>query len=151
MPSAVATQKIASRLFLKSYDHDPGATTAIVTSADGGTTKIVLDLKDYRHFGVMAKPNIVGGSGITLLEIIASAASDMSSPVVVVAHAATVGDALADNIWLECTDNEVAQLGNTYRYVAARLTMATATDEATVTYVGVPKVEAANLTATAIT
>ena len=67
MASALDSQKIGSRLLAVSYDHDPGATTAVVTSADGGTTKILWDAKDLSAFMVIAKPNIVGGNGITKL------------------------------------------------------------------------------------
>lgn len=157
MASALSSEKIGSALFLASYDHDPGATTAVITSADGGTTKKSLDLSLFDGFGVLAKPNIVGGGGLTKLEIIAADDSALTTNVVVVKDSGTIAaDALADNAWLECTAEEVAQLssagGYASRYVGARLTMATNTDEATVTYVGFrPRFPRSGLTATVIT
>jgi hypothetical protein len=151
MPSAVSTEKIGSRIFVKSYDHDPGATTAIVVSPDGGTTKRTADMGLYERFAVLAKPTVVGAGGLTKLEIIASAAADMSNPVVVKDSGTVAGDALDDNVFAECTAAEVKTLGDTLRYVAGRLTMATATDEASVTYIGWPRNAKTGLTATVIT
>jgi hypothetical protein len=135
MASAVDTQKLKSRLQVKSYDHDPGATTAVVVSPDGGTTKRVADLSLFSRFMVQAKPTIVGGGGLTKLEIIASAATDMSSPTVIKDSGTVAADALDDNVTLECSAEEVRHLGADLRYVAGRLTMATATDEASVVYI----------------
>lgn len=152
MPSNVSSETIGSRIFAQAYDHDPGATSAIITSPDGGTTIRTLDLKDYSNFAVQARPTVVGGNGITKLEILASAASTMSSPVVVKDSGAIQADSLNDTVFLECTAEEVVQLGESLRYVAARLTMATSTDEANVTYLSTqPRFPRSGLTATAIT
>jgi hypothetical protein len=151
MPTAVAAQYIGSRMYIRSWDHDPGATTAVIAGPDGGTTKRVVDMSEFNHLMVVAKPNIVGGGGLTLLEIIGSAAAAMSSPVVVKAHATTAADALDDQVVLEITAAEATQLDNTLRYFAARLTMATATDEATVTYIACGGREYGDMTATVIT
>jgi len=157
MASALSSEKIGSALFMAAYDHDPGATSAVITSADGGTTKKSLDLSLYAAFGVLAKPNIVGGSGLTKLEIIAADDSALTTNVVVVKDSGTIAaDALADYAFLECTAEEVAQLsaagGYASRYVGARLTMATNTDEATVVYIGYqPRFPRSGLTATTIT
>src|SRR5262245_21645244 len=72
MASSVSVEHLRSRIFAKSYDHDPGATTAILASPDGGTTPWVFDMRDYPD-GLMAivKPSIVGGNGITLVRIMA--------------------------------------------------------------------------------
>ncbi|MBP9863345.1 MAG: hypothetical protein KBD62_35700 [Kofleriaceae bacterium] len=156
MASALSSEKIGSALFLASYDHDPGATTAVITSADGGTTKKALDLSLYGAFGVLAKPNIVGGGGLTKLEIIAADNEALTTNVVVVKDSGTIAaDALSDYAFLECTAEEVAQLsaagGYASRYVGARLTMGTNTDEATVTYIGfAPRFPRSGLTATVI-
>lgn len=154
--AATASEKLGSGIFMKGYDHDPGATTAIVCSPDGGTTKRSLDLSLYEGFGVLAKPNIVGGGGLTKLEIIAADDSALSTNVIVVKDSGTIAaDALDDNAFLECTAEEVRQLseaaGYASRYVGARLTMATNTDEATVIYIGFgPRFPRTGLTATAI-
>lgn len=151
MASAVSSEKIGSALYVKSYDHDPGATTAVLAGPDGGTTIRYMDMKDYDVVGVLVKPNIVGGGGTTKVEIVASATTSFSSVVVVKDSGTVAADALDDNVFLECTASEVVQLGSTLRYIAARLTNATNTDEATVTYIGIPKRKYSGLTATSIT
>ncbi len=155
MASALSTENIGATLFIKSYDHDPGATTAVLASPDGGTTIRYADMKDYEWFGVEARPTIVGGNGITKLEIVASASTAFSSVVVVKETAAIQADSLNDTVFLECTAEEVSQLasdaGVDYRYVAARLTNATNTDEANVCYIAKPRRCYSGLTATAIT
>lgn len=156
MASSLDSQTIGSRIFIKSYDHDPGATTAVVTSADGGTTKQLLDMRNYGGFMAIAKPNIVGGNGVTKLEIVAYEDSAGAGTAYVIKDSgAVVADALNDNVVEECTASEIAQIGAAnsvdLRYVGARLTNATNTDEVTVTYVGYPAKHAQlNLTATSI-
>lgn len=139
MASAIDTQHMRSRMIAKSFDHDPGATTAIVVSPDGGTTKRVVDMRDADHFMVGAMVTIVAAGGMTKLEIIASAAADMSSPVVVKDSGTIAADAVGDQAWQECSAEEIRQLsseaGVDYRYAAGRITMATATDEAVATYI----------------
>lgn len=151
MASAVSTEKIGSSLYIHSFDHDPGATTAVLAGPDGGTTIRYLDMKDYTNVGVLVKPNIVGGTGVTKVELVASATTSFSSVTSVKDSGTVAGDALEDNVFLECTDAEVVQLGATLRYVAARITHGTNTDESTVTYIGIPKRSYTGLTATAIT
>lgn len=153
MATGVTSQKLASMLAITAYDHDPGATTAIVASPDGGTTKRYVDLRDYEFFGVLAKPTVVAANGITLLEIVAATDSAGTNATVVLAHAASVTDSLDEYVWLEVTAAQVKEVGDAagyaLRYVAARLTMATNTDEAAVVYVrGGPKWAYQNLTAT---
>lgn len=151
MASAVSTETIGSMLYMHSYDNDPGSTNATLAGPDGGTTIRYLDLKDYSAVGVLVKPNIVGGTGVTKVELVACANTAFSSVTVVKDSGAVAGDALEDNVFLECTDAEVIQLGATLRYVAARVTHGTNTDESTVTYIGLPKRAYTGLTATAIT
>lgn len=151
MASAIATQHFRSRLQMTMYDHDPGGTTAIVVSPDGGTTKRTVDMSINRKFAVGAALTVPGTSGaITKLEIIASAASDMSSPVVVKDSGTVDADAAGDHLWEECTAEEIAQLaseaGVRYRYVAGRLTMDAADAEACVVYLVEPDFPRKDLT-----
>jgi hypothetical protein len=153
MATAVTSQKLAGIMAVESYDHDPGATTAIVTSPDGGTTQRWVALRDFGAFGVIAKPTVVGGNGLTLLEIVGATDSSGTNVTVVLAHAATVGNSLDEYVWLEVTAEQVNEVGKAagynFTHVAARLTMATATDEACVTYIrALPKRAYKNLTAT---
>lgn len=151
MASAVDSQKIGSQIKVVSYDHDPGATSAVLAGPDGGTTIRYIDMSDYSNVGVLVKPNIVGGGGVTKVELVASAAVAFSSVVVVKDSGTVAADALDDNVWLECTAAELNALGTDLRFIAARITAASATDEATVTYVATgARNPAEDLTATAI-
>lgn len=150
MASAVTTQRLGAQLAVYSHDHDPGATSAILCSPDGGTTIRYVDMAEVSALLVVAKPNVVGGGGLTKLEIVASATAAFSSVTVVKDSGAVAADALQDNVVLECNAEEIAELGETLRYVAARLTMATGTDEATVTYIADSMHNKANNTATTI-
>lgn len=141
MPSPQASQKFLSRHFVRSYDHDPGATTAVLVSPDGGTTIRYLDMKEYHEFVCSAMSSTLTGAGITKLEIVASATTAFSSVVVIKDSGTVVGDAVGDNIVLSCSAEEIAQegadAGVALRYVAGRVTCANAADEAVVTYIGV--------------
>lgn len=153
MATGVTSQKLASTMKVEAFDHDPGATTAVVTSPDGGTTPRYVALENYNVFGVVAKPTVVGGNGITLLEIVAATDSAGTDVTVVLAHAATVANSLDEYVWLEVTAAQVKECGDAagkaFTHVAARLTMATNTDEASVVYVrAFPRYPTLGLTAT---
>lgn len=135
MVSAIDTHKLRSSLDVRSYDHDPGGTGAVIVSPDGGTTLRTADMSLHSRFMVQAKPTIVAAGGLTKLEIIASILSDMSAPVVIKDSGVLAADALDDNVTEECTAEEIIGLGATLRYAAGRLTMASATDEASVVYI----------------
>jgi predicted regulator of Ras-like GTPase activity (Roadblock/LC7/MglB family) len=137
MASAIATEKIRSEWRVLACDHDPGAATAQICSADGGTTLKYIDLRDYDAVGVSCMATIFGdASDITLLEIIASDTVAFSSVVVIKTSGTIALNAIGDQAWLECTAEEVQHLATTYdlRYVAARITCGHAGHEAVVTY-----------------
>jgi hypothetical protein len=154
MASALATEYFGSRLYIKSFDHDPGGTSATLASPDGGTTIRYLDMRDYERMAVEVRPTIASG-GITKVEIVASATTAFSSVTVIKDSGTIDADSLNDNVFLECSAEEIAQLGDAagvdLRYVAARLTNETGTDEANVLYVAEPKRAYSGLTATSIT
>jgi len=159
MPSPQDLRKTFANHTIQAFDHDPNATTAIVTSPDGGTTKRAVDLRDFECFAVIVKPTIVAAGGLTKVEIVANTASDFTGTTVVIKDSGTVAaDALDDYVVQECSAAEVKQEGNDQvpavdlRYVAARMTMATATDEASVVYIrSKPRYPQNALTATNIT
>ena len=130
MASAVATEKIRSNWLIKNYDHDPGTNAVKVISADGGTTEIWFDMKDYDHIGFLAICTAGTAFSCTLLEIVASEAQsegDASVTQVKTSGALTL-DSLAKGAFQECSAEEVAAAcTSTYpnlRYVTARLTLA---------------------------
>ena len=153
MATAVTSQKLASIMAVTAYDHDPGATTAVVTSPDGGTTKRYVNVQNYGAFGVLAKPTIAAANGITLLEIVAAEDATGTNVTVVKAHAASVTDSLDEYVWLEVTAEQIKEVGAAagynFTHAAARLTMATNTDEAAVVYIrAFPRFATTGLTAT---
>lgn len=152
----ITPQSLGAELFVKSYDHDPGATTAVLASPDGGTTPVSMDMRDYSAGGVMVKPSIVGGAGVTLVRVFASVdALGATSATLVRSSGAVAGDSLNDVVWVEWTAEEIAALGDAagvaLRYVTIEITMGTNTDEAVFTLVGKPVYPRDGLTATAIT
>lgn len=127
MASSVSTDKIASNWLVKNYDHDPGTTDAKVISADGGTTEIWFDLRDYDSIAFLAIWT-AGSDDITKLEIVASDSQDETdgSVTVIKDSGALTVDAVAEGAFVECTAEEVQHLASTYelRYVSARITTA---------------------------
>lgn len=139
MASPQGINKLFANNSYRLYDHDPGASTAVVVSPDGGTTKRVADMALFSHFAVVAMSSTLTGAGITKLEIIASESSDMANPVVIRDSGVVAADAVGDYVGLECSAEQLAQEGTDsgkhLRYAAGRLTLANAADEAVVLYV----------------
>lgn len=152
MASAVTSQKIGSSWAIRSYDHDPGSTSAVITSPDGGTTKRVVPLALYELFGVNAMTSVsASSSGVTLLEIVGCTDSAGSNPTVVVSSGTVAATAVNNNVFVECTAAQVKEVGDAaglvLTHVAARVTCSNAGDEAVVTYLrGNPKFTASGLT-----
>ena len=143
MASAVATDKIACHALFQMWDHDPGTASAIGLTPDGGTTERWVDMRDYHNFAVALMATVMGGSGPTLLEIIASEAEDDGdASVTVVKTSGTIAaDLMGDWAFQECTAEEIAHLSSTYdlRYVTARITCQNAGDEAVAVFYAEPK------------
>jgi len=145
MASAVGTDKLLSNLLVQIWDHDPAVNTVKVTTPDGGTTERWVDLRDYDKFAAAVCATVFGGTGPVLLEIVASEAEDETdaSVTIIKTSGAIVLNALAEWYILECTAEEVVQLGEAagynLRYVAARITTQNAGDEAVVVYLATPR------------
>lgn len=126
MATTQTMQKQRSRAAFRMYDFDPDATAV--------TAVAWVDLADYEEF--MATIFRTVGTAATTFDLAASASSDGSSPVQVVAHA--VGDepnAVADQLHLELSAEQLAALTTAgLRYVSARISVATGTDEFVVAY-----------------
>lgn len=153
MASAVDTQCLKSRTVLGMFDHDPGAATAKVTSADGGTTEQWYATKDIYEFAAAAMLTDAGTAGaITKVEIVAAPTADETDTDLVVVKDSGViaADAVGDWAIEECTIEEIAQLESDnaveLNYVAARLTLSAADAEAAVTYLATPRHQYADRT-----
>jgi hypothetical protein len=130
MASAQSSNHMVSNYALKLFDFDPDATTA----TDVGGASGWVDLATFSHFLVCLFRS-VGTGTVSSFIIQASASSDGSSPVTVKAHAiGTAPDAVGDQIFLECSAEEIAVLGTHLRYVNAKIALATSTDECVVAY-----------------
>jgi hypothetical protein len=129
MASALATQKLFSRQKIVGY---------INTGAAAATLKGMQDLRDFDKFAVLATVAALTGSGLTKLEIIAAEnLAGTTNATVIKDSGALVADAVADQAALECTAEEIAQLGRAsgyaLRYVGARVTMNNNADVVAVT------------------
>lgn len=134
---AVATdfQKFRSCNVVRTWDHDPGATSALITTPDGGTTKRLVTIGDYASFFVQVMATIATG-GPTLVEIVCSDDSAGSTNLTQVKTSGTVAaDAVGDIVSLEATVEEIRAASATAQYVAARITCANSADECSVTYI----------------
>ena len=156
MASAVTSEKIGSKVWMKSYDHDPGSTSPIIVTPDGGTTKRYTEM-DAGLFGVMLMQTVVagGGTGTTLVDIVAAEDAAGTNVTTVVSSGAVQADAVGDIVFVECTAAQVKEVGDAagfrFTHVGARITSNNAGDEAVVTYLKMePRFAYSGLTATAI-
>lgn len=126
MASAVATNKCRANVAQRTYIDDVAVAT---TEHDVAW----VDMRDYGLF--LASLALVSGTGVLTFKIKASATSTGTNPVEVKAHAdATVADAQGDNLFLECSSQELAALGTDLRYVSVVTDYDHADDIAAVTY-----------------
>jgi len=155
MASPQSSEKLASRLKVQMWDHDPGATTAQVVTPDGGTTVRYVDQSNYGCFMVMSMASTLTGNGCTLLEIVAADDATGTNATVIKTSGVVAPDAVGDYVFLECTSEEIRQesedAGYDLRYVAGRITCANAADEQVVTYIQAnPRFANSGLTANSI-
>lgn len=148
MASALAPERLLSRYVFKHFVHDPGATTAVLASPDGGTTPYYVDMADLSRVAICVAPSIVGGNGITLVRVFASVdIAGATSATLVRTSGAIQLDSLdgsansgGDCYRTEVTAEEIAQLaaaaGVALRYLTIEITTSTAGDESTVDVVG---------------
>lgn len=154
MASAVTTSKLFANTAMITYDHDPGSTSAMITSPDGGTTKRYVAMKDYEVFAGLVMVTVAAG-GPTLVDIVAAEDSSGTNVTTVVSSGAVVADAVGDFVAVECTAAQVKEVGDaagyTFTHVGVRITCAAAGDECAVTYIrAYPKYPQSALTANAI-
>lgn len=125
MASAIATEHIGSRHKIEAKVAT-GATTV---------TSTWVPMADYRQFAALAVLAGKTGNGITKLEILASAASGGTNPVVVKDSGTIAADAVGDQAFQEMDVAELAALGTDLAYVAAKVTLHNQADVAALTYI----------------
>lgn len=156
MASAVTTSKFFSNAAMISYDHDPGGTSALITSPDGGTTKRYVAIKDYEGFAVACMTSVsASSSGATLVDIVAAEDATGTNVTTIVSSGAVVADAVGDFVAVECTAEQIKECGDaagyTFTHVGARITCSNSGDECVVTYIRLkPKYPQSGLTANVI-
>lgn len=154
MASAVTSQKIASNMAIKSYDHDPGATTA--TDLTNGSTAVYLPIAMFEHFGVGCMTSVsASSSGPSLVDIVACTDSSGTDATTVVSSGVVDADAVGDFVWVECTAAQIKEVGDAagkvFTHFTAQITCSNSGDECVVTLVrGQPKFPQKDLTATSI-
>lgn len=137
MASAVTVQKIFANASLKLYDHDPGATSAVVVSGDGGTTKNYLPIANYENFVVEVMNSVsTSSSGPTLVEIVAAEDSTGTNVTQIVTSGTVASTLVGQNVAIECIAGQIREVGSAggfnFTHVTARITCSNAGDECVV-------------------
>ena len=132
MVSPVAVSHLLSTLQQTLYDFDPDVDTPVDVAW--------VDMRDFSHI-LVGFMRTVGTGALDTFQIIANNAADGSgTDVVIVVHAvASEPDAVGDQLWLECSEQQIAQEGEDagigdLRYVSANIEFATLGDEGVVSY-----------------
>lgn len=149
MASSQSVEKTASRCKVKHYDFDPDATTE---------TFVTNGWQDMRDFGCALVQffRTIGTSTLTLALYASESSSGAGSPVLVKSKTFTAGqpDAVGDQVFLECTAEEIRSVDTSkvgLRYLNAKLSFATNTDEGVVGFVLTdPRFEYSGLTSDVI-
>jgi hypothetical protein len=149
MASPQARDKFLANQAMQMYDFDPDGTDPVDVAW--------VDMQNYRTF-VVGLFRSVGTGSVAAFKILANPNSDGSgTDVEVKAHAlGSAPDAVGDQIWLECSAEEIMQEANdagvaNCRYVSASIDLATGTDECVVLYIRAhPRFAYDNLTADVI-
>ncbi len=137
MATAVTSQKLASSMALKLFDHDPGASSAVVVSGDGGTTKNYLAMAGYEYFGLLVMNSVsTSASGPTLVEIVAAESSTGTNVTAILTSGTIASLTVGDNIWLEVTAAQIKEVGAAagfnFTHVTGRIICSNSGDECVV-------------------
>ncbi|MGE4190752.1 MAG: hypothetical protein AB7G12_12750 [Thermoanaerobaculia bacterium] len=149
MASAQENNKLIANNSIRHYDFDPDGTDPVDVAW--------VDMRDFAYF-LASFFRTVGTSNLDTIRIIANSQSNGGgTDVEVKVHALGGGqpNAVGDQIFLECTAQELAALSNStvgnLRYVSLQVEFATGTDEAVITYIrSGARFPGANLTADVI-
>lgn len=154
MASGVTTAKLSTKAAIITYDHDPGATSALITSPDGGTTKRYVALENYEGFAGAVMATIATG-GPTLVDIVGAEDSSGTNVTTVVSSGTVAADAVGDFVYVEATAEQFREVGAAagynFTHAGVRITCANSGDECAVTYIRFnPRFPQSGLSANAI-
>lgn len=155
MASAVSTVKLFANAAIEQFYHAPADAATEQSVKAGATTTTWKDLRDYEGFAVSAMTALLVGSGMIELSIYAAEDATGTNATEIKTTGAIAADAVGDYAVLECTAEEIAQIGKAagynLRYVAAYVDCNHNDDEVAVTYIRHgAKRPTASLTATTI-
>jgi hypothetical protein len=106
---AVTPQKIGSTLYIVNRDVDPATASAALAAPDGVTTPWYLDMSLFNRGMVKVRPTV--GDGFTLVRVFASTdIAGATSATLIRSSGAVVADALADEVAIEFSAEEIAAL-----------------------------------------
>ena len=140
MATGVTTNYLASIMAIKSFDHDPGATSAKEVSGDGGTTKNYVAMRDFETFGLLVFNSVsTSASGPTLVELVAATDSSGTNITVVLSSGTVASVTVGDNIFLEVSAAQIKEVGDaaglTFTHVSGRITCSNSGDECVATFI----------------
>ena len=139
MASSVATDRLACRRKIEMWDHDPGGTSALITTPDGGTTKRYVAMAGYGSFQGLCYTSVLAGNGPTLVEIVAAEDAAGTNVTQIKTSGTVAADAVGDWVMLECTAEEINHVGKAagydFTHVGVRITCQNVGDEACVVYI----------------
>jgi len=154
MASALALAKLFANAMIRMFDHD-ATDSSVASIATNGTDTYYQDMRNFEGFAVIVGNQALTGAGVTKVEIVACEDESATGLQVIKDSGTVAADALKDYVALECSAEEIADIGRAagkaLRYAAARITCANAADEAKVVYIAhTPKRAYGALTATYI-
>jgi hypothetical protein len=130
MASSLATVNKLARNKLTMYNNSANKT--------GGLKIGLVDMRDYGAFVVGLMNTVLSGAGVSAYSIVANTHADGSGTDREIKAGASTLTAEGDYVWLECTAEEVAQIGTDnsedLRYVSLKCTCANASDEVAAVY-----------------
>lgn len=139
MASALSTVKLFANACIEMFYHAPNDAATEQSVKAGATTTTWKDLRDYDGFAVLAMTALKVGNGMIELSIYAAEDASGTNATEIKTSGVIAADAIGDYSALECTAEEIAQIGRAagyaLRYVAAYVDCQHNDDEVAVTYI----------------
>lgn len=153
MASAVSVVDLFANAAINMYDHDPGATTAMLATTNG-TTQRWVPIADFHGFAGIVMATIAT-TGPTDIGIVAATDASGTDKTTVVSTGTIAADAVGDVAVIECSAAQIKEVGDAagkvFTHVSVGITCGNSGDECAVTFIRhTPKYPQAGLTANAI-
>jgi hypothetical protein len=139
MASSVATEKLFAQAKCEMFYHAPADAATEQSVKAGASTVTWKDLRDYRGFAVLAMTALKVGNGMIELSIYAAEDATGTNATEIKTSGVIAADSIGDYTVLECTAEEIAQIGRAagydLRYVAGYVDCHHNDDEVAVVYI----------------